>query len=159
MKLVEVAIALVWRGTELLVTRRPDAVHLGGLWEFPGGKIAPGETPEACAEREVLEEVGLLVTARARRKVIEHTYPERRVKLYPIDCDYVTGVFRSGQWRLIFAQALKKMRSLCLQRLLKIDFRNAFNLVVAGSFLRLLRCFRHWSDGPAGAILSASSPL
>jgi mutator protein MutT len=91
MKLVEVAIALVWRGTELLVTRRPDAVHLGGLWEFPGGKIAPGERPEACAEREVLEEVGLLVAARARRKVIEHTYPERRVKLYPIDCDYVTG--------------------------------------------------------------------
>ncbi len=91
MKLVEVAIALVWRGTELLITRRPDAVHLGGLWEFPGGKIAPGETPEACAEREVLEEVGLLVAARARRKLIEHTYPERRVKLYPIECDYVTG--------------------------------------------------------------------
>ena len=91
MKLVEVAIALVWRGTELLITRRPDAVHLGGLWEFPGGKIAPGETPEACAEREVLEEVGLAVRARARRHVIEHAYPERRVRLYPIDCDYVTG--------------------------------------------------------------------
>lgn len=91
MRVVEVAIALVWRGTELLITRRPEAVHLGGLWEFPGGKLGHGETPEACAEREVLEEVGLVVTARARRNVIEHAYPERRVKLYPIDCDYVSG--------------------------------------------------------------------
>lgn len=91
MKVVEVAIALVWRGRELLVTRRPESAHLGGLWEFPGGKLAEGESPERCAEREVQEEVAILVTARARRDVIEHTYPERRVRLYPVDCDYRSG--------------------------------------------------------------------
>jgi 8-oxo-dGTP diphosphatase len=90
-KTIEVAIALVWREGLLLVTRRPTEVHLGGLWEFPGGKLRTEETPEACAEREVLEEVGLVVSARARRASIEHTYPERRVLLYPVDCDYHSG--------------------------------------------------------------------
>lgn len=91
MKVVEVAIALVWREGELLITRRPEGVHLAGAWEFPGGKLAENESPERCAEREVREEVGLVVTARARRGLIEHTYPERRVRLYPIDCDYLSG--------------------------------------------------------------------
>ncbi|MFZ5890366.1 MAG: (deoxy)nucleoside triphosphate pyrophosphohydrolase [Myxococcota bacterium] len=91
MKIVEVAIALVWRDQKLLVTQRPEGIHLGGLWEFPGGKLASGESPETCAEREVLEEVGLQVRARARRDSIRHEYPERRVLLHPIDCDYVDG--------------------------------------------------------------------
>lgn len=91
MKTIEVAFALVWRDGLVLVTRRPAEVHLAGFWEFPGGKLLPGEAPEACAEREVLEEVGLCVTARSRRALIEHEYPERRVRLYPIDCDYQRG--------------------------------------------------------------------
>jgi len=88
---VEVAIALVWRGERLLVTRRPAGVHLAGFWEFPGGKLAPGESPEACAEREVLEEVGIVARARGRRPRVEWEYPERRVTLHPVDCDWLEG--------------------------------------------------------------------
>jgi mutator protein MutT len=88
---IEVAIALVWRQGCLLITRRPPETHLGGLWEFPGGKCQAGETPEACAEREVLEEVGVGCRAVARRSIIEFTYPERTVRLYPIDCEYQGG--------------------------------------------------------------------
>lgn len=88
---VEVAIALIWRQGCLLITRRLKDAHLGGLWEFPGGKCQPGESPETCAEREVLEEVGVGCHATGRRTAIEFTYPERTVRLHPIDCDYQGG--------------------------------------------------------------------
>jgi 8-oxo-dGTP diphosphatase len=91
---VEVAIALVWDDQRLLVTRRPEGAHLAGHWEFPGGKLEPGETPETCAEREVLEEVGLRVAARGRRAQIRHSYRERSVMLHPIDCSLLGGELR-----------------------------------------------------------------
>jgi 8-oxo-dGTP diphosphatase len=88
---VEVALALVWRVDRLLVARRPAGVHLAGFWEFPGGKLRAGETPEACAVRELGEELGVVARARCRRPRIEWEYPERRVTLHPIDCDWVAG--------------------------------------------------------------------
>jgi len=88
---IEVALALVWRDGRLLVTRRPSGVHLAGYWEFPGGKIGPGEAPERAAEREVREEVGMGCRARARRALIRHRYPERVVVLHPVDCDWTDG--------------------------------------------------------------------
>ena len=88
---IEVAIALVWRDARLLLTRRPPGTHLGGLWEFPGGKLEPGETPEACAERETFEETRLVVRAEGRREAIRHDYPERSVTLHPVDCAWISG--------------------------------------------------------------------
>ena len=79
MKTIRVAIALVWDQERLLVTRRPEGTHLAGHWEFPGGKLEPGEAAESCAVREVLEEVGLRVAARSMRTPIEHTYSDRSV--------------------------------------------------------------------------------
>ena len=88
---VEVAIALVWRAGRLLVTRRPAGVHLAGRWEFPGGKLAPGETPEAAAARELFEEAGVVGRARSRRRRIDWDYAERHVTLHPIELDWVEG--------------------------------------------------------------------
>lgn len=88
---VEVAIALVWRAGCLLITRRRQESHLGGLWEFPGGKRLPGERLEECAEREVLEEVGVACQAERLRAPIEFAYPERTVRLHPVDCAYLGG--------------------------------------------------------------------
>jgi mutator protein MutT len=88
---VEVALALVWRRGRLLITRRPSGVHLAGFWEFPGGKLRAGETPEDAAVREVVEEVGLRCRARARRPAVVHDYPDRRVTLHPVDCDWEHG--------------------------------------------------------------------
>jgi mutator protein MutT len=88
---VEVAVALVWRQGCLLITRRRREAHLGGYWEFPGGKTLPGESPEACAEREVLEETGVACAARRCLPVIEYVYPERTVRLRPVECEYVGG--------------------------------------------------------------------
>ena len=94
---VEVAIALVWKDGRLLVTRRRAGTHLGGLWEFPGGKILPGESAERCAEREVEEETGVRCRAERLRRTILHTYPERSVVLHPVDCAWIAGEPRARE--------------------------------------------------------------
>ncbi|HRK17251.1 MAG TPA: NUDIX domain-containing protein, partial [Prosthecobacter sp.] len=55
---VEVVCAVLRRGGRLLVARRPAGKRLAGCWEFPGGKIEPGETAEAALLRELREELG-----------------------------------------------------------------------------------------------------
>jgi mutator protein MutT len=90
-KQVNVAIALVWRDGRLLVTKRPKAAHLGGFWEFPGGKLTPGETAEVCVVREVQEETRVSVAPRSRREPIVWQYPDRIVTLQPVTCDWLAG--------------------------------------------------------------------
>ena len=61
MPVIDVAAALVFRDGKLLITQRHADAHLGGLWEFPGGKREPNETFEACLARELREELGIEV--------------------------------------------------------------------------------------------------
>ena len=64
MKLVTVvAVALVDPDGRVLIARRPEGKPLAGLWEFPGGKLEPGERPEEALIRELHEELGILVKA------------------------------------------------------------------------------------------------
>ena len=58
-KRIRVTAALIERSGCFLVALRPLGGKRGGLWEFPGGKIRPGETPEACLKREIMEELGI----------------------------------------------------------------------------------------------------
>ncbi|MBU3683556.1 MAG: NUDIX domain-containing protein [Phycisphaerales bacterium] len=64
---LEIAVAALWRatdaGTEVLIARRPASAIRGGLWELPGGKAEPGETPAVAAARELAEETGVTVAA------------------------------------------------------------------------------------------------
>ncbi len=59
---VVAACALIDVDGRVLIARRPAGKHLAGLWEFPGGKVEPGETPEACLIRELDEELGIEIT-------------------------------------------------------------------------------------------------
>lgn len=87
-----IAIAIVIADSELLVARRKPDVHLGRLWEFPGGKCEPGESVEAAAEREALEECGVVATAQARLTPRRVEYPDRVLILSP-----VVMAWRSGE--------------------------------------------------------------
>lgn len=83
MKRIDVAIAVVGHAGRLLICRRRASDHLGGFWEFPGGKIDPGETPADCAIREVREELELAIQIVEPFNEIEHTYSDRTVRLHP----------------------------------------------------------------------------
>ncbi len=61
--LLVAAVALVDVDGRVLLAQRPEGKSMAGLWEFPGGKIGPGETPEACLIRELREELGIDVSA------------------------------------------------------------------------------------------------
>lgn len=76
-----VAAAIRNTAGEYLLTRRGDHQHQGGLWEFPGGKVEPGETREAALARELQEELG--ITPRQARPLIgiPHAYGDKRVFL------------------------------------------------------------------------------
>jgi len=80
-KIIEVSAGLVFRAGKLLITQRHATAHLGGLWEFPGGKREPGETFEQCLVRELREELGIEVVVGALFETVEHAYPERTVLL------------------------------------------------------------------------------
>lgn len=66
---------------EILIARRPAHVHQGDLWEFPGGKLEPGETAREALSREIHEELNLEVIDASPLIRIRHAYPERRVLL------------------------------------------------------------------------------
>jgi 8-oxo-dGTP diphosphatase len=96
---VEVTAAVIERSGRFLVTRRDPAKHLGGLWEFPGGKREPGESLEACLEREIREELGTRARVGRRVAVVPWVYPERRVLLHFFRCQLASGAItpREGQ--------------------------------------------------------------
>jgi 8-oxo-dGTP diphosphatase len=85
-KVIEVAAGLVFRNGKLLLTQRFPDSHLGGLWEFPGGKREPEETFEQCLKRELFEELGIEVAVGALVDTIDHTYPEKTVHLRFFRC-------------------------------------------------------------------------
>ncbi len=88
---VPVAAALVFHAGRLLIARRPADKHLGGLWEFPGGKLEAGESFQACLRRELREELGIEVKVGALLAAVEHDYPERTVRIHFYRCTLVSG--------------------------------------------------------------------
>ena len=69
------------RHGRILISRRQAGKHGAGRWEFPGGKIAPGEEPLAALRRELAEEIGIEVVSASPFMALEHDYPERSVAL------------------------------------------------------------------------------
>ena len=86
MNTIEVAAGLVFRSGQLLITRRHADAHLGGLWEFPGGKREAGESFDDCLRRELREELGIEVEVRELVETITHAYPEKTVLLKFFRC-------------------------------------------------------------------------
>jgi len=86
-----VTAGLVWKDGRLLITRRPEGSHLAGYWEFPGGKQEPGESLEACLEREIQEELDMKVKAVKHLLQIDHDYETKSITLHLFQCDWLSG--------------------------------------------------------------------
>ena len=84
---IAVSAAMILRDGELLISQRKN-----GLWEFPGGKIEPGEDPRRTVERELMEELALSVKAGPIYEVVHHEYPELTVTMLVFLCK-LTGEY------------------------------------------------------------------
>ena len=84
--MIAVVAAVIERDDCFLVTRRPQGVHLAGMWEFPGGKIAPGESHAAALEREIDEELGAPIDVGALILTVTHAYEDADVTLHFYAC-------------------------------------------------------------------------
>jgi 8-oxo-dGTP diphosphatase len=88
-KVIEVAAGLVFRNGLLLIAQRHPQSHLGGLWEFPGGKRHADESFEDCLRRELREELDIEIEVNELFESITHTYPEKTVHLKFFRCAWL----------------------------------------------------------------------
>ena len=95
------AVALIDTDGRVLLAERPAGKHLAGLWEFPGGKVQPGETPEVALIRELAEEIGIDVEASclAPFTFASHAYPDFHLLMPLYVCRKWSGIVvaRQGQ--------------------------------------------------------------
>ncbi len=83
----EIALGIICdRHARVFIQQRPENGLLGGLWEFPGGKIEEGETPEDAVRREVAEETGATISVAATLPTVKHAYSHFTVRLHPCIC-------------------------------------------------------------------------
>lgn len=89
--MIEVTAAIICKDGKFLICQRPKGKNCELLWEFPGGKIEPGETGEECIIREIQEELG--VTLRVLRKLTDvvYDYPDKTVHLHFYITEVVCG--------------------------------------------------------------------
>jgi len=88
---IKVVCGIIFRNNQVLICRRKVAGSLGGFWEFPGGKIEYGETPEECLKRELREELGLAVGINEHFLTVEHQYAEFKIELSSYLCECTTS--------------------------------------------------------------------
>lgn len=91
MNVIEVVGGIIKRDGKYLLGKRPIGKSLGGHWEFIGGKIEPGETPEEALARECIEELALEIVNPSIRTSVVHEYPDRTINLTLIDCSPAEG--------------------------------------------------------------------
>jgi 8-oxo-dGTP diphosphatase len=92
MSVVHASLAVIINeNNQILITRRAHDVPHGGLWEVPGGKLEPEETPHEALLREIHEEVGLLIKKANLLGEVRHAYPEKEVCLHVFHVLEYTG--------------------------------------------------------------------
>lgn len=90
--MVEVVCGIIGDGEgRYLACKRPHGKHLGGLWEFPGGKVDAGETPQSALARELMEELGILVAVGDALEPVIWNYERGTIRLHPFHCRILEG--------------------------------------------------------------------
>ena len=90
-RIIDVVGAVIRDGDRILLAQRPEGKSQAGLWEFPGGKIEPGETPEEALIRECQEELAVQIESPREITSVVHRYPEKTVHLILMECQLAHG--------------------------------------------------------------------
>lgn len=88
---IRVVCGIIEQDGLILATQRSNKMSLPLKWEFPGGKLEPGETLQECLLRELQEELGITVRVGQGLAPVDHDYPDFSVTLYPFCCDQPSG--------------------------------------------------------------------
>jgi A/G-specific adenine glycosylase len=87
-----IGVAVIWNDQgQVLIDKRPQSGLLGGLWEFPGGKVEPNETIAECVVREIQEELGIKIAVLEHFMTLEHAYTHFKVTLSVHHCRHLVG--------------------------------------------------------------------
>jgi A/G-specific adenine glycosylase len=84
-KKIEAVVAVIRNGIKILIQQRPEDGLLAGLWEFPGGKVEPGESLQAAVKRELHEELGVEVETARHLLTVKHAYTQFEVTLHAFE--------------------------------------------------------------------------
>ena len=87
-----VTAAIIQSGEKVLIARRNPMLSNGGRWEFPGGKVKPGEDPRSCLRREIREELGIEITVLDKLGTITHAENQRTLKLLFYRSNWTAGL-------------------------------------------------------------------
>jgi 8-oxo-dGTP diphosphatase len=93
--MVKVVAAVLVRDNKVLIAKRKEGSFIKDLWEFPGGKVKPAETPEQALVRELHEEFGIEATVGELVGVSRYMYPHMSVELTAYKATYVSGSFKT----------------------------------------------------------------
>lgn len=113
MKPLDVAVAVIERDGQILITQRLAEDSFGGFWEFPGGKRNPGESLENCLAREIQEELGIEIAVGPKIHLIEHRYPSRVIHLHCFACHILSGQPQTREcaaWRWVDPKELTQFQ-------------------------------------------------
>lgn len=112
-----VTAGVIWDAKgRLLLAQRPPEAMLGGLWEFPGGKVEPGETLPECLRRELQEELDILVEVGPPVGTVRHAYSHFRITLHAFHCRIISGTPRPLDAAAIRWVRPQEMRELPLSK-------------------------------------------
>lgn len=126
---VDVACAILEHDGKVLAAQRSATMRLPLKWEFPGGKLHPGESAAACLVREVQEELGVTVRVVTALPVHEHRYDNFAVRLHPFVCRYDGAALTLHEHRAV--------QWLAPAKLLQLDWAAADIPIIEG-YLRQL---------------------
>lgn len=101
MKETAIAVGILKRGAQVLIAKRQKGQHLGGFWEFPGGKVAEGETPKQALVREFQEEVGVMTDQWRPLIEMPWRYDDRQLRLHFWVCDVFEGVPKGCEGQVV----------------------------------------------------------
>ncbi|MER8430892.1 8-oxo-dGTP diphosphatase MutT [Mesorhizobium caraganae] len=110
--LLVAACALVDADGRVLLAQRPEGKQLAGLWEFPGGKVEPGETPEQCLIRELQEEIGIEtdIPCLAPLTFASHSYDDFHLLMPLFVCRRFRGIAQPKEGQVLKWVRPKQMR-------------------------------------------------